>query len=52
MFSKTIKYTDFNGKEQEKTFWFHLSNAKLALLSADGKLKTWAESMAKEQDQV
>jgi hypothetical protein len=50
MFSKTLKFTDFNGKEQEKVFWFHLSNAKLAMLSADGKLKTWAESMLKEQD--
>lgn len=52
MFSKTIKYTDFNGKEQEKVFWFHLSNAKLAVLSADGGLQSWAESMLKKQDPV
>jgi hypothetical protein len=52
MFSKTIKYKDFNGKDQEKVFWFHLSNAKLAMLSADGNLKTWAESMMKQQDPV
>ena len=52
MFSKTIKYKDFNGDDQEKVFWFHLSNAKLAMLSADGNLKTWVESMMKQQDPV
>lgn len=52
MFSKTIKYKDFNGENQEKVFWFHLSNAKLAMLSADGGLKTWAEQMMKQQDPV
>jgi hypothetical protein len=52
VFSKTIRYKDFNGEDQEKMFWFHLSNAKLAMLSADGNLKTWAESMAKQQDPV
>lgn len=52
MFSKTIKYTDFNGQDQEKVFWFHLSNAKLAVLAADNGLKSWAEQMMKEQDPV
>lgn len=50
MFSKTIKYTDFNGKEQEKVFWFHLSNAKLAVLASDNGLKIWAEEMQVLQD--
>jgi hypothetical protein len=50
MFSKTIKYTDFNGKSQEKVFWFHLSNAKLAVLASDSGLKIWAEEMQVLQD--
>jgi|SRR6185369_506993 len=50
MFSKTIKYTDFNGKTQEKVFWFHLSNAKLAVLASDKGLQIWAEEMAILQD--
>lgn len=50
MFSKTIKYTDFNGEEQEKVFWFHLSNAKLAVLAADKGLQIWAEEMKVLQD--
>jgi hypothetical protein len=50
MFSKTIKYTDFNNQEQEKVFWFHLSNAKLAMLSADDSLKSWVDKMAKSTD--
>lgn len=52
MFSKTIKYKDFNGEDQEKVFWFHLSNAKLAVLSADNNLKSWADRMIKSQDSV
>jgi hypothetical protein len=50
MFSKTIKYTDFNGKDQEKEFWFHLSNAKLAVLASDRGLQIWAEEMMVLQD--
>lgn len=52
MFSKTIKYKDFNGEDQEKVFWFHLSNAKLAVLAADNGLKSWAERMMKAEDKV
>jgi len=52
MFSKTIKYKDFNGEDQEKVFWFHLSNAKLAVLAADQGLKSWADRMVKSQDSV
>jgi len=33
MFKKTIKFTDFNGKEQEKDFYFHLSKAEVAALA-------------------
>lgn len=50
MFSKTIKYTDFNGEPQEKEFWFHLSNAKLAVLASDSGLKTWVEKISKSND--
>lgn len=50
MFSKTIKYTDFNGKPQEKEFWFHLSNATLAVLASDKGLQIWAEEMMVLQD--
>lgn len=52
MFSKTIKYKDFNGEDQEKIFWFHLSNAKLAMLAADNSLASWSEKMVKSQNQV
>jgi hypothetical protein len=37
MFKKTIKFKDFNGVEQEKDFYFHLSKADLAALSTQGK---------------
>jgi hypothetical protein len=50
MFKKTIEYTDFNGDKQSKDFWFHLSNAKLAVLASDGGLKRWSEQMMKEQN--
>lgn len=52
MFSKSITYKDFNGDEQTEVFWFHLSNAKLAMLAADGGLKSWVEEMSKQQDPV
>lgn len=29
MFGKKIKYTNYNGEERERTFWFHLSKAEL-----------------------
>lgn len=51
MFKKTIKYTDFDGKEQVKDFWFHLSNAKLAVLSASsGTMQARAERLMKSED--
>jgi hypothetical protein len=33
VFKKTIKFTDFNGTEQEQDFYFHLSKAEIAALS-------------------
>lgn len=36
MFKKTIKYFDFNDKEQEEEFYFHMSKADLIELAADG----------------
>lgn len=50
MFKKTIEYTDFNGEKQTRDFWFHLSNAKLAVLAADKGLQIWAEEMKVLQD--
>lgn len=34
MFKKTIKFVGFDGQEKERDFWFHLSNAELAVLAA------------------
>lgn len=35
MLAKTIKYTDFNGNEQEETFYFHLTKLELTDLAVD-----------------
>lgn len=51
MFKKTIKYTDFNGVEQEKDFYFHLSKGELLEMAADGeKLTNYLESIVKAKD--
>lgn len=36
MFKKTIKFTDFNGEEQTKDFYFHMSKAELLSMTAQG----------------
>ena len=43
MYSKKIKFTDFNGNEQERTFYFNLTEAELVEmnLSKDGGLETY-----------
>lgn len=53
MFSKTITYTDFNGEEQTQEFYFHLSNAELAVLSASADdMKSRVERIQKANDNV
>lgn len=32
MIKKTVKYTDFNGNENEETFYFNLSKAELTMM--------------------
>lgn len=46
MFTKTITYTNFNGKETQKNFYFNITKAELALreLESDG---TWSETLEK-----
>lgn len=43
MYSKKIKFTDFNDNEQERTFYFNLTEAELVEmnLSKDGGLETY-----------
>lgn len=36
MFKKTVKFEDFDGKAQEKDFYFHMSKAELLQLAAGG----------------
>jgi hypothetical protein len=51
MFSKTIKFKDYNGNEQEKEFYFHLSKSELAMLSAGSDdMKAKLERMIKAKD--
>lgn len=50
MISKTIKYTDFNGKEVKKTFWFHLGKADLARVVVTPQGLTLPEVIATRSD--
>ncbi len=38
MFSQTVKYTNFEGEEKERTLYFHLGQPEIAELSADPTL--------------
>lgn len=49
MFKKTIKFEDFNGEEQEKDFYFHLSTGDIARLKDMG-LQEKMEDIAKRED--
>ena len=53
MFKKTIKFVGFDGQEKERDFWFHLSNAELAVLSASADdMKSRVDRIMKAQDNV
>lgn len=54
MYSKVIKYTDYNGVEREETFCFNLSRAELIKLSnsVPGGLASYLERITKTQDNV
>ena len=53
MFSKKIKFKDFNGNEKEKEFYFHLSKTELAVLSAGSDdMKARLDRMIKAKDNV
>lgn len=53
MFKKTIVFVDFNGKAQEKDFYFHLSNTELAMLSAGADdMKARIERIMKANDNL
>lgn len=52
MYSKTIKYTDYNGVEREEEFLFNLSKAELMemQLSAEGGLENNIKSIIQTRD--
>lgn len=52
MLTKTIKYTDFNGEEQEEEFYFHISKGEFVELEfseADG-FSEYLEKITSEND--
>lgn len=51
MFTKTIKYTDYNGEEREETFYFNLTKTELQKLqnSVDGGFKSLIEKIVEEK---
>lgn len=53
MYAKKIKFTDFNGKEREQTFYFNLSKAELAEMqvSKDGNLQSYAQRIIETQNE-
>jgi len=53
VFKKTIKFKGFDGEDREKDFYFHLSNAELALLSAGADdMKARVERIMKANDNL
>ena len=52
MLKKTIKYTDYNDEQQERTFFFNLSKAEVSKLelSTPGGLKMKIEKMINDKD--
>lgn len=52
MLKKTMKYTDYNGEEQERDFYFHLNKAELLEmeLSADGGLEAMIKRLMEEKN--
>lgn len=52
MYKKTIKYVDFDGKEQEETFYFHLTQTELTELSVSkkGGLEEYIKAIVNAKD--
>lgn len=51
MFSKTIEYEDFNGNNQSKTFYFHISKAELIEMAGGGNdMQARIERMMRTND--
>ena len=52
MLKKTIKYTDYNGKEREEDFYFNLTKAEVTEmeLSEAGGLTTTIDTIVKTED--
>lgn len=51
MYAKKIKFTDFNGNEREKTFYFNLTKAELTEmeLSMDGGFRGYVQNIVDAQ---
>lgn len=51
MYQKKIKFVDFNGKEREQTFYFHLTKAELMEmeLSVDGGLQEYVKKIVEAE---
>ena len=52
MIKQLVKYTDFNGNEQEETLYFHMSKAEITMLelSVPGGLSKKLEEVSKAND--
>lgn len=52
MIKKTIKFTDYNGNEREKDYWFNLSRAELAEMELRQKngMEAMLNKMVEEED--
>lgn len=52
MLKKTIKYTDFNGDEQERDFYFNLSKAELTemQIAQRGGMEKYLQNVIEQQD--
>lgn len=52
MFKRTVKYTDYNGKEQEEVCHFNLTKVELAMIDAsyEGGFESAMNAMIAKQD--
>lgn len=52
MFKHNIKYTDFNGNEQQEDFYFHLSLPEVVRLEAEfgGSISNYASKVVESED--
>jgi len=52
MFSRKIKYTDFDGNEVEEEFWFHISNPEVIDLEVEHPegLEAWLKAIVAAND--